>query len=197
MDLNARESITRRVVTMNVLTKSLAPLAVSALMAVPVTADAAAVRFDATGVAGVEGFVVFDDSLFDGTVDQFLPNTAILDLSMNVFGALFSLVDVVTGDGTIMNSIDAIPVIVNGAGNLADNGVTAISFFPDGSDGTAFDGDASLGVGVSGFLAEEDFYAVSWEFAGVVTPVPLPAGLPLLLAGLGGLALLRRRKHAA
>lgn len=29
-----------------------------------------------------------------------------------------------------------------------------------------------------------------------ITPVPLPAGLPLLLAGLGGLALLRRGKAA-
>ncbi len=29
-----------------------------------------------------------------------------------------------------------------------------------------------------------------------LTPVPLPAGMPLLLAGLGGLAMLRRRKHA-
>lgn len=34
---------------------------------------------------------------------------------------------------------------------------------------------------------------VSTDMTGGMTPVPLPAGMPLLLAGLGGLALLRRR----
>ena len=32
------------------------------------------------------------------------------------------------------------------------------------------------------------------DLTAATTPVPLPAGLPLLLAGLGGLALLRRRR---
>ena len=40
-------------------------------------------------------------------------------------------------------------------------------------------------------------FSLTFDLAGTApppSPVPLPAGLPLLLAGLGGLALLRRRK---
>lgn len=52
-------------------------------------------------------------------------------------------------------------------------------------------------------FANDKLYYYDWENGnstlsaysiGGVSPVPLPAGLPLLLAGLGGLALLRRRK---
>ncbi|MBU3021294.1 PEP-CTERM sorting domain-containing protein [Aestuariibacter sp. A3R04] len=158
------------------------------LFLVTSVANAALIRFNATGVAGVSGFVEIDDSLFDGTSSQFVSNSFFTDLSLDVFGELFSLADVVTTDNTIFDSTGTIPVIVNGAGNLADNGMTAIAFFPDGFDGTAFDGDASLATGASGSLADSDFFAVKWE---VATEVPEPSAFLLFSAGL--LFLVRRK----
>jgi hypothetical protein len=180
---------------MSLFRKAFAAAATAAFFAIPFAADAATVRFEASGVAGISGFIEFDDSTFDSTTSQFVSNTEIVALSLDVFGALFSLADVVLTDATIINSFGVVPVIVNGSGNLADNGVTAISFFPDGFDGSPFDGNASMGVGPSGFLAQTDFYAVNWVF--VPATIPLPAGLPLLVCALGGLAFLRRRKFAS
>lgn len=50
---------------------------------------------------------------------------------------------------------------------------------------------------VDGATAGLSTFSLTFDLAGTApppSPVPLPAGLPLLLAGLGGLALLRRRK---
>ncbi|MEQ8900434.1 MAG: VPLPA-CTERM sorting domain-containing protein [Roseovarius sp.] len=55
-------------------------------------------------------------------------------------------------------------------------------------------GGLTLGDGATAGLSA---FSLTFDLAGTApppSPVPLPAGLPLLLAGLGGLALLRRRK---
>jgi hypothetical protein len=164
-----------------------------------VHAPAATVTFTATGVAGVSGYVSFDDSLFDGTAFQFLSNNAIVDLSLNVFGSLFTLGDVVTSANTIIDSTGVLPRIVNGAGLIADNGSQSIAFFPDGFGGTALDGDASLAYSLTGGFDSEGFeyYAVRWDPSGAGAQIPEPSTLALFGAGLAGLGLLRRRQTRA
>ena len=62
----------------------------------------------------------------------------------------------------------------------------SFSFTGDGSTGSIFFDHQG---GVNGGIVIDNVRLVGAE----ASPVPLPAGLPLLLAGLGGLALLRRR----
>jgi hypothetical protein len=168
-------------------------LAICGLLLSVGQAQATLINFNATGVAGVSGYVQIDDSSFDGSASQFLSNTAITDLMLTVFGEIYTLANVATGDDTIIDSSGRFPVLGNGAGNLADNGSQAISLFPDGFGGTASDGDASLAIGPSGSLADTSFFDVRW------TPEPanVPEPATLVLFGLGlasfGFA---RKKHS-
>ncbi|MEN6587585.1 MAG: PEP-CTERM sorting domain-containing protein [Sulfuricella sp.] len=158
-------------------------------------AQASLFTFTATGDPNVSGFVQFDDLGFDGSNFQLVPNSFITALALSVFGQTYTLADVATGASTVIDSSGLLPSIVNGAGNLADNGLQAIAFFPDGFDGTALDGDASLAIGPSGDLAGDSFYAVQWVAS--TTSVPEPGTLALLGLGLSGLALSSYRRKAA
>ena len=166
-------------------------LFVAALMILgPTLASADLITFTATGVEGVSGYVQFDDDDFDGGIFQGLLNSAITDLSLVVFGEVFTLADVTTTDTTFINSSGAVPIIENGGGNIADNGTMSISFFPDGYGGTAFDGDASLGIGLGGEFANDEFFAVRWVPS---ASVPEPGTVALLVLGLVGMGVTRRK----
>ena len=169
-------------------------LAASVLLFTFGQAHATLINFNATGVTGVSGYVQFDDVVFDGTSSQELPNTTITDLMLTVFGESYTVADVALGALTFVDSTGFLPRIVNGGGNLADNGLQSISFFPDGFDGTALDGDASLGIGPGGGFANEDFYAVQWV-PGAAGSVPLPATIVLLGLGLAGFGCQQRRRQ--
>ena len=54
-----------------------------------------------------------------------------------------------------------------------------------------------LDWGLDGFFTDYTDFGRTVVDANAPAPVPLPAAAPLLLAGLGGLALLRRRRKAA
>lgn len=71
----------------------------------------------------------------------------------------------------------------SGAGSFGSSVLALISF------------DDALGANPFASLVDGDFYSASISISNV-TPIPLPAGFPLLAAGLGGLLILRRHKAA-
>jgi hypothetical protein len=151
-------------------------------------AQASVITFDVTGVPGISGFVQFDSTAFQ---QGFVPNTAILDLSISVFGSVFDLGDVVTSAFTQSNFSVTNPIIVNGFGLLADNGTLAIEFFPDGGlSGIPVDGDASLALEPSGVPTLLAVYDVKWQ----VRAVSEPGSVALVGVALAGLAVWRRKK---
>lgn len=54
-----------------------------------------------------------------------------------------------------------------------------------------------LGTNPLDSLADGDFLSASITISNVVAPIPLPAGLPLMLGGFGTLLVLRRKQKAA
>jgi hypothetical protein len=172
--------------------KRLRMLAALLLLCAGVEAKAGVLTFNATGVAGISGFVQFDDSYFAFFLN-FIPNTAIVGLSLNVFGEQFDLADVSTSSATLGGTQGGNALIINGFGLLADNGVRAIAFYPDGFDGTPVDGDASLSFQVSPSSFPAPTYPVRWVAATAVTE---PASLALIALALVAFALTRRSAGA-
>ena len=116
--------------------KTLRTLATFLLLALALMpAHPAVITFNATGVSDVSGFLQFDSSMFTGSPLDFVPNTEIVGFSMTVLGETFDLGDVDTTAFTLIDSAAVPPIIVNGAGGLADNGSLRIFFYPDGGNG--------------------------------------------------------------
>lgn len=73
--------------------------------------------------------------------------------------------------------------------------IAAADFAPIIADGTVTV-SLIMGTAVAFFSGERDEIGVTLEYTPAVAPIPLPASLPLLAAGVGGLVLLRRRRRA-
>ncbi|MEM0947760.1 MAG: VPLPA-CTERM sorting domain-containing protein [Pseudomonadota bacterium] len=119
--------------------------------------------------------------------DTYTPGTALslADFSSFFYSSSSGAFDV-PGDAAFVSLTGTLPME---SGNLSDlvvdfaGGGTIFSSFSTGSWTSLF---ASVGVGEGGTNGE-------WTLRPAV--VPLPAGLPLLLAGLGGLAFLARHQR--
>jgi hypothetical protein len=123
-----------------------------------------------------------------------------VDASSALYGDL-ALIDVVTFDDLLVGkaldidvdfAADTVSILYSVAG---DFGVNALS--PDSLVVGVLDFAPYVNLVETGFMFSElDFQLADAEIYGA-TVVPLPSALPLLLAGLGGLVILRARQRAA
>jgi hypothetical protein len=75
--------------------------------------------------------------------------------------------------------------------------VTFFTFGTPGTGGIPLLISSDLAIALTSIFGAGDLTGAEFGLANTSpTPVPLPAGLPLLLAGLGGLAVLRRKRAA-
>ncbi len=173
--------------------RTILPAAALALMLSPLAAQAATTIYSATGDAIVDIFgpVDFDADFFDldddgidvaAAVSQFAGIFDAALLVSDMSGPLLasdSIVSVDIGLGTLTATFDSLSGPA--AGLFGDTATAIFSFDPDFADGSGDEFRFLLsGVGV--------------DIVSDIAPIPLPASLPLLLAGLGGIALLRARR---
>jgi hypothetical protein len=191
------------------LRRTLPTLVWASLLLSPSFAHGDPIRFVATGNSDVVGFIEIDEAVLDGTNEQFVTNTNILNLSLVVAGYTFTIDDVVASDFTLFDS-SVTPLLQGGAGILVDNGLAAVALFPSPlSQGG--DGDATIRLQIPD-VAEPDypFYEARWKafpdcspfpgrggtggcFPGPGPfPVPEPALLPLAGIALAAAVLLRK-----
>lgn len=164
-------------------------LAVLLLALCATGARASIITFTLTGVPGISGYVQYDSAAFHGFSFDYVPNSAIVGINVDVFGTLFDLADLVNIPGfsaAFLDTAGPVPRILNGFGWFAYDGTNAIAFYPDGFDGTALDGDAALSFQPAGASFT---YAVRW----VATTAPEPATTALVLLGLAALGVAARR----
>lgn len=138
---------------------------------------------------GTQAITVFDDS-FVATADEI--RDFLFTLASSPFANdIADLVNYVVGNtGTPFDT--PFGELTSSFTNFAPtaNGITADFFlsFVNDSGGTGFQ---------SLFTTQGGAFALNLEVASAVPAVPLPAGFPLLLAGLGGFAVMRRKQSRA
>ena len=149
-------------------------------------------------------------SLIGESSNMSIIDTAPLDLGFIIPGSFQAsdfvaspALEVNTGDG-VQYSFSATPGVSGTSVEIAREGDRQLEFLFELAGGTsdAFgrlilaDGD-SLDSVLTGFSFSDASFSV-WNVEAAAStdlkPIPLPAGLPLLLAGLGGFAVLKRAK---
>ena len=143
-------------------------------------ASASELRFTATsGASGVLGYLDLDSSVLDGTGFQYVDNANLIDLHFVDPNTSF-VVDTVgpAGQGTFFDSTGALPTVVGGSGVTGGADITNGVWIAD----TYFVN-----------LAGDPFADVTWSTSTVST-VPEPGELGLMLAGVGLLVTVARRR---
>jgi hypothetical protein len=149
------------------------------------------------------GFVEANNVVFgDGDLFILAPLTPAgeVDAAAALFGDL-SFFDVGTGDDLLVGraldidvdfAADTVSILYSVAGDFGVNALSADSLVVGVLDFAPY-----VDIVEAGFMFSDlDFQTADAEIYGA-TVVPLPAALPLLLAGLGGLVILRARQRAA
>ena len=165
----------------------------------------AAALFALAGAAAQAATFTFSFDNEDGAVAGTVSGTIVLPDGDGTFAATSVSIDAFpSGLGIGAAPVDALRsgfientfTVVSGA--ISDalffgliNGGTALSLDADFASGSSFL-DASY-AGNFGATGVRDADSSTLRFSAVGAAIPLPASLPLVLAGLGGLALLRRR----
>ena len=184
----------------------LVAFAVATVVALNLSTTADAATLSSSGATGVEVQDTFYDVTFtDGTCAALFDGCdASSDFTFTTFDAAIaasrSLFDLFNAPGN--EAFTSQPTLTEGCSDpLGCLIVTPFALLPSGSvQSVYFGNDAIAGFDVTGNLfinPENDFANISsWTYAiwSPIAPVPLPAGLPLILTGFAGLAGLRMLK---
>ena len=177
--------------------KLLSCLAAGALALAASSATAATYTFSFDNVGGtVAGTVSGTIELADGD-GTFAATSVIVDTAPAALGYTLSLDFLDPANGYTTDFGNSFTVVGGqitdatfGRVNSTEGLFLSNDQLPDFQTWLNTVGSANQGIGVA------DFASTTLTF-GTLAAVPLPASLPLLLAGLGGFGLMSRRKHAA
>ena len=180
-----------------------------------------ALTIDSTTTFRAQTFTVGLDGILTGVRTSLSDPSAAsgLQLDVGIFGVSGSTIDIASGpllsktvapnlgstgifDYTLFETLFAssLPVSVGETYAIVLSGVSGPQnqgFFWDGTGDTYASGSRWQVFSPAGSLVEvstQDHAFETLVSTSVMTPIPLPASLPLLLAGLGAFGLLRRRR---